>query len=575
MVALIVVANALMICAVVLQVMYTKSPAHTVAEYIENQKFTAAQVYCKQNKTDGIFYQTILNRRMTTFFDELDIRYENGSINLSSYAERCRQTLDTALDAGADPALEDRVKKHFQALLEQTYTDFLQSIVAGKTVGDAIERRQLTTIFDTVMSQELAADPDRAQVLLEQLNDLSDDALHFPNALSLEQNANYTAAIQNYLYIAPESPLAPAVREAIDRCITAWATDVRQRLNAPATDASTLHDQIGWMEHWLEILPEKNMLTDARKAELTALRNETLPHCATLMKQHALAAAGAAQPDHNDVFQTLLLALEYNPDDKELAATLKKIALAAHDADAQDNQTIATMLLQALQYDSDHAELQAAVALRKARLKADLRKWLPDCLNSYDAMAFTTETISSVMAIMPEDADIRALDRAISDQFSHAFHGTTQGFVSLFYEQYGNWKVTEHLLLNPVADAFGVLHQSASLYRMTATAAAPGLFYTAHSANDASRFGTLTCSVFASPSCTGTGVLEVRTAQELDASGQPVWSEPVWTAPVDRTVNGLQVELNLSHAIAVEIRLTAKKGSVSVLLDGASLKPAV
>jgi hypothetical protein len=67
--------------------------------------------------------------------------------------------------------------------------------------------------------------------------------------------------------------------------------------------------------------------------------------------------------------------------------------------------------------------------------------------------------------------------------------------------------------------------------------------------------------------------MEIRTAHELDENGQPIWSEPVWTSPVlDRTTNGLQVELNLNRAIAVDIRLTAENGTVVMLLDGAALE---
>ncbi len=566
--ALIAMVNMLMICAVVLQVMYTKSPAHTVADYIEDQKFAAAQIYYNQNPGNNFLYRAALTRRLTALMDQLEARYKSGEISITTYTGRCRNTLQAALDTGLGDDFEQSVKAQLQQLLEETYAKYVRSV----TSSSALNYGDVVKIFDAVVSRELAADPDRAQTLYTDIHLIFMDESFWSSAQKYEQNGAPESAIEFYANIAPDHPRTQAAVEGIDRCIAAWCANVRETLALQKPTTTVLQRDYSKTGYLLEKLSELNTLTPERENTLRTLQTEIFPHYGAALKEDALAFTHVL--DMNS-FQNLQYALEYNPGDKELTAALKTMALAVHRAGTLDNKTIVEMLNEALRCFPDDAELLAAAAPRKAQLKADLRKNLPGYLNSYDPMIITTEELESIMEIMPEDADVQALYRAMCDHFWYSLSprwaaGNVRGFVYLFWES-SDWKVTENLLINPIADAFRVLHQSAALYRMTATADAPSILNTGIPEN--AYFGTLKFSLFADPTCTGSGVMEIRTAHELDEKGQPVWSEPVWTSPVlDRNTNGVQVELNLNRAIAVDIRLTAENGTVVMLLDGAALK---
>jgi hypothetical protein len=558
-----------MICAVVLQVMYAKSPAHTVADYIETQKFFNAQKYYNENVENDRFYRMVLTRRLTDFVKKQKSRYEKDALDIGTYASKCRNTLDAALVMGLGTEFEQYVKAQFQALLEETYAEYARSV----TSSDGMAYKDVTKIFDDVISSELTTDPDRAQTLLTDIQLIFSDETWWSAAQNHEQTGAPESAIEFYARIAPDHPRTQAAAASIDRCIAAWGDSVRETLALKRPNTNVLQSDYFKVDYLLEKLSELNALTPERAHTLRNLQAEIFPHYGAALKEDSMAFTHVL--DMNS-FQNLQYALEFNPGDMELMTALKTMALGAHRAGTLDNKTIVEMLHEALRCFPDDAELLDAAAPRKAQLKADLRKNLPDYLNSYDPLMITMEMTYAVMQLLPGDADIEALYQALGDAY-HRLDGnygtsTVQGFDWLFRFR-TNYQIASDLLINPVADAFGGLHQSVNLYRMTATADAPSICNTGCLENYYNHYGTLRFSLFADSSCTGSGVMEIRTAHELDENGQPIWSEPVWTSPVlDRSTNGLKVELNLNRAIAVDIRLTAENGTVVMLLDGAALE---
>ncbi len=510
-IGLAVVCNMLLLAVVLTHVLYINSPGYRAAGLFRANRPGAAQHIYLQEVDGNDLHQKIMRREMKKYFDALDAQYHDGKLEFFDYTEKCGDILLQYIDE----EINRYVKNRFHTELEDVYASYLRTVMGE----NGVEYTDALFAFSNVISNGLALG-DRTEELFTRLKTVNQDEAYFSSAQNSEQTKNYANAIENYRKIRPDTPRAEAAAEGLDRCVTAYCTDLRERVHASDPSASKLHTFRAEAGRVLELWPENG--------DLQELRDWVQQLYINAQKQETLAYAADPQIDHLDAISVLWYALKELPGD---------------------------------------AELQAAIDLRAAGLKAELPEILEKVINIpdlgwYEALNY----VARVQELLPEDAEIAALYERMEQFMIHRLHLNDMcvGVEDLFqrYEEYSSAGGYYTYSTAPVADAFGVIHAPYSLYRFTATTTQAAVFW------DRSRdCNDLRFKVFAGGGCTGSGVLELWGSSEWDSN---IPLEKVWTSPVlDRTTNGLAVEVPVPEGglMRIELRLVSRTGTVVMLLD--------
>ncbi len=510
-IALAVVSNVLLLAVVLVHALYINSPGYRAAGLFRANRPGAAQHIYLQEVDGNDLQRKIMRREMKKYFDDLDAQYRDGELEFFEYTEKCADILLQYIDADVTRCVQER----FHTELEDVYDGYLRTIMGEK----GIDYTDALFAFSHVINNGLTLDH-RTEELFTRLKTVHQSETDFKSAQNSEQYQSYAKAIQFYQKIHPESPRAEAAAEGLDRCVTAYCTDLRERVHASDQSASELHTFRAEAGRVLELWPENG--------DLQELRDWVQQLYANAEKQEALAYAADPQTDHLNAISALWYALEELPGD---------------------------------------AELQAAMDLRASVLKAELPGQLEEIINTpdlgwYEALNYVTVLQNR----LPEDAEIAALYARMEQFTNHRLRldDMSVGVEDLFqrYEESPSSGGYYTYSTAPVADAFGVLHAPYSLYRFTATTAQAAVL------SDWGRdLHELRFRVFADRNCTGTGVLELWGSSVWDAN---VPLEKIWTSPVlGRATNGLAVDVPVPEGglVRMELRLVSRTGTVVVLLD--------
>ena len=509
------VCNVLLLAVVVVHARYINSPGYRVARLFRaNRNGAAQQVYLQDVIRDDRQRQ-IMHREMKKYFDELDAQYREKQLDFMDYTEKCSDILQRYLDE----EMNRYVKNRFHTELETLYDSYIRTILGE----GAVNYTEIMFAFSNVIDNDLAPD-DRTEALFTRLMEVNQDETYFAAAQNSEQAKNYLYAIEGYQRIRPHSPRAEAAALGRHRCVAAYCADLRERVHASDRSASKLHTFRAEAGRVLELWPENG--------DLQELRDWVQQLYINAQKQETLAYVADPQIDPLDAILSLRYALKELPGD---------------------------------------AELQAAMDRRASVLKAELPQKLLEIVQDPDlGWGEAMWHICAVQELLPEDAEISALRQRMEyfEQHRLSMHGGIVGAEDLFeHTVVGDSNAWYEYSTEPVADAFGVLHEPYALYRFTAATTKPAVF--SDWGND---FNTLRFKVFADRKCTGSGVLEVWGRTSMDET-EPM--KKVWTSPVlNRATNGLAVEIPLSgygfqH---LELRLMSRTGTVVMLLDEAYLE---
>lgn len=517
LIALAVVCNALLLAVVLIHALYINSPGYRAAELFRVNRSGAAQHLYLQKVGRDDLQRKIMRREMKKYFDELDAQYREGELEFFEYTEKCADILLQYLDE----EINRDVRERFHAELEDVYDSYLRTVMGER--GAAYEDALFA--FSHVINNGLTMG-DPTDELFARLKALNQDDRYLHLAQISEQGKNYPDAILNYQKIRHDGPHAEAAAAGRYRCVTAYCTDLRERVHASEQSAGKLHSFRAEANRVLEMYPENG--------DLQELRDWVQQLYGNAEKQAALAYAADLQTDHLNAIVSLRYALKELPGD---------------------------------------AELQAAIDLRAARLKAALPGQLEEIIHVpdlgwYGAMDYVTR----VMEVLPEDAEIAALHARMEQFTNHrlCLDDMSVGVEDLFqwYEESPSSGGYYTYSTTPVADAFGVLHAPYALYRFTAAASQTAVWR--HRYVDART--SLRFKVSADRNCTGSGVLEVWM---IRSAGDDSRWEKYWTSPVlNRTTNGYEVNISLPEAGCqqLELRLVSHTGTVVMLLDDAYLE---
>ncbi len=442
-----------MIAAIVLQVLYSISPAHKAVDLLESRDYEQSHAIWLSDVAGSGWHERILAHRMTEYFDKLTEDYHSGEIVLSNYAIRSR----SAMEACPHTEVCEKIKHSFQVLLEQTHADYVRSFTEDVDMSYS----RACDIFNHITSRGLEADPVRARTLYDQLHQFRTDEATFSFAAKYEMANDFVLAVEHYQMIPSGSPLFDSAQEGIAQCIPAFCTHIRT-LTAQPEEALQL---------WTPMESAKKM-------------------CKRLPDDAALAA------------------LYREVSDKYIA--LKKAeVLDAHIANTQSNDDIVVLLRDMLLYWApDDADLLAALQQRAAQWKSDRYKEMPAVLQDIRLFLFVEEYLPSI--VLPGDPDTEQLyaDALFyqSNDWSSRLSKQTQ--IEHLFFNHGKYHFA------PVTDAAGRRHQPYSLYRLTGGAVGTanssyGTVFrklTLDVSADAACTGTAVLEVWASATGTDSGV---------------------------------------------------------------------